>query len=148
MEEAEAMTRPLSPQHRANISAGRLKGKKRPTLSPEHRAAISAGLAGKRRSPFSPEHRDHLAEAHRGMSCTPETRAKMSYVHRGNQNAKMAPIKGECVYCGAPATTYDHVIPISRGGSDTADNMVVACVSCNPSKGNRTPEEWWEDLAG
>lgn len=48
-----------------------------------------------------------------------------------------------CYYCGSPdATTLDHVIPRSRGGSWAADNMVLACVPCNLDKCNRTPEEW------
>lgn len=40
-----------------------------------------------------------------------------------------------CAYCGRPATTVDHVVPVSKGGDayDT-DNMVAACVSCNMSK--------------
>ena len=35
----------------------------------------------------------------------------------------------------------DHVKPISRGGSDTWNNVVSACKRCNHFKGNRTPEE-------
>ncbi len=48
-----------------------------------------------------------------------------------------------CQYCrrGGEQMTLDHVIPRSRGGQDTWDNMVVACVRCNVKKGNRTPKE-------
>ena len=46
-----------------------------------------------------------------------------------------------CAYCGAHATTIDHVQPRSRGGRDTWENLVACCVSCNNAKGNRTPEE-------
>lgn len=47
-----------------------------------------------------------------------------------------------CQYCGNPANlTIDHVIPLSRGGRTTWDNVVTACRSCNGRKGNRTPEE-------
>jgi len=43
-----------------------------------------------------------------------------------------------CQYCGAEdATTVDHVIPISKGGTDEPDNLVAACTRCNYSKGNR-----------
>lgn len=61
---------------------------------------------------------------------------------RGNRHTVDATIKGECVYCGGPATGYDHVVPWSRGGSNAPENTVVCCISCNASKGNRTPEEW------
>lgn len=48
-----------------------------------------------------------------------------------------------CQYCrkGGEDMTLDHVIPRSRGGQDTWENIVVACVRCNVKKGNRTPKE-------
>lgn len=46
-----------------------------------------------------------------------------------------------CVYCGAAATTVDHVMPRSRGGLDTWTNLVACCVRCNNVKGSRTAEE-------
>jgi 5-methylcytosine-specific restriction endonuclease McrA len=46
-----------------------------------------------------------------------------------------------CAYCSGHATTVDHVLPRSRGGPDTWDNLVACCVRCNNLKGDRTPEE-------
>lgn len=50
-----------------------------------------------------------------------------------------------CLYCGAvffdEQLSRDHVIPLSRGGSDSWSNAVTACKRCNSHKGNRTPEE-------
>jgi 5-methylcytosine-specific restriction endonuclease McrA len=48
-----------------------------------------------------------------------------------------------CQYCGhgGDGMTLDHVIPRSRGGKETWENMVVACMRCNVKKGNRTPKE-------
>lgn len=46
-----------------------------------------------------------------------------------------------CAYCGAPATTIDHIIPSSRGGANTWDNLVCACLACNNRKGDKTPLE-------
>lgn len=50
-----------------------------------------------------------------------------------------------CQYCGAqPGTeelTIDHVMPRALGGASTWDNCVLACVECNRSKANRTPEQ-------
>ena len=52
-----------------------------------------------------------------------------------------------CQYCGSYKNlTIDHVIPRSRGGKDTWDNMVAACMPCNTHKGDRTPEEWGKPL--
>ena len=53
--------------------------------------------------------------------------------------------KQTCQYCGKyfgkPDLTLDHVIPRSKGGRDTWENLVLACVRCNVRKANRTPEE-------
>ncbi len=48
-----------------------------------------------------------------------------------------------CQFCGRADVplTVDHVIPISRGGEDSWENLVCACVGCNNRKGDRTPDE-------
>ena len=47
-----------------------------------------------------------------------------------------------CQYCGSQKRlTIDHVVPKSRGGQDTWENMVVACSSCNTKKGNTLLEQ-------
>lgn len=47
----------------------------------------------------------------------------------------------QCQYCGAAAENVDHVIPRSRGGTHTWDNVVAACRACNTRKENRLPPE-------
>jgi 5-methylcytosine-specific restriction endonuclease McrA len=42
-----------------------------------------------------------------------------------------------CVYCGAPATSLDHVVPRSRGGEHVWENVVSACRRCNHTKADR-----------
>jgi 5-methylcytosine-specific restriction endonuclease McrA len=57
--------------------------------------------------------------------------------------AILAEASGHCHYCGKEATlTLDHVIPVSKGGRHSKDNVVAACGHCNYSKGNKTLEEW------
>lgn len=46
-----------------------------------------------------------------------------------------------CAYCRGPAETIDHVIPRSRGGRHSWDNVVAACAKCNHTKGDRTLAE-------
>ena len=46
-----------------------------------------------------------------------------------------------CAYCGTTATTIDHVLPRSRGGADTWENLVACCLKCNNLKSDRTPGE-------
>jgi 5-methylcytosine-specific restriction endonuclease McrA len=51
----------------------------------------------------------------------------------------------QCQYCGKRPPlrdlNIDHVLPRSRGGDDTWENLVTACRNCNLRKGWRTPEE-------
>jgi 5-methylcytosine-specific restriction endonuclease McrA len=46
-----------------------------------------------------------------------------------------------CVYCGSSATSIDHVVPRSRGGTHTWDNVVAACRRCNHTKADRSLAE-------
>ena len=48
---------------------------------------------------------------------------------------------GRCVYCGGSATSIDHVVPRSRGGTHTWDNVVAACRRCNHTKADRSLAE-------
>ncbi len=50
----------------------------------------------------------------------------------------------QCAYCkmsGLPLQV-EHLMPKSRGGSDRASNLVIACDSCNKRKGTQTAEEF------
>lgn len=48
-----------------------------------------------------------------------------------------------CQYCGRKdvSLTVDHIIPKARGGTDSWENLVCACVRCNNFKGDRTPSD-------
>ena len=48
-----------------------------------------------------------------------------------------------CQYCGAHSTrlTIDHIIPRQKGGTDTWENLVTACVQCNTQKGHKLVSE-------
>jgi 5-methylcytosine-specific restriction endonuclease McrA len=58
----------------------------------------------------------------------------------------------KCTYCGKEFSkdcqaTIDHMVPLSRGGSNYASNLTPACASCNTRKKNKTPEEYavWKE---
>jgi len=75
------------------------------------------------------------------------------YAHRKGAQGKYTPNdiekqfnaqKGKCYWCNRKLTKYhvDHIIPLVRGGSNWPDNIVIACPSCNTSKGDKLPHEW------
>lgn len=47
-----------------------------------------------------------------------------------------------CAFCGAPADTIDHVLPLVRGGTNYEGNLAPACRRCNSSKSGKTVIEW------
>ncbi|UQN10384.1 HNH endonuclease domain-containing protein [Deinococcus sp. QL22] len=57
--------------------------------------------------------------------------------------------QGRCYYCGLSFDVFyngyydlEHKIPLSRGGTNEHDNLVLSCRPCNFDKKNRTPDEW------
>jgi hypothetical protein len=48
-----------------------------------------------------------------------------------------------CTYCGSDKQLEaDHILPLSRGGSNDFVNLATACRSCNLSKGSKAVEDW------
>lgn len=69
---------------------------------------------------------------------------RLPYRHRVPRWSKAGLLRRDgkmCAYCGLRGNTVDHIRPVSRGGLSTWRNTVIACVSCNTRKGNRTPRE-------
>ena len=58
-----------------------------------------------------------------------------------NRRAVFARDEHRCQYCGASAENIDHVIPKSRGGAHSWENVVASCRPCNSRKRDRSPEE-------
>lgn len=60
------------------------------------------------------------------------------------ENKKLFMQGDTCAYCGAGSPLHwEHIIPLSRGGPDSIDNMVRACAQCNLTKGARDPYQWY-----
>ena len=57
---------------------------------------------------------------------------------------------GTCYYCNKKVAykniTMDHVVPLTRGGRSTKDNLVPSCKTCNTAKKSMLPIEWQEYL--
>jgi 5-methylcytosine-specific restriction endonuclease McrA len=62
---------------------------------------------------------------HGGLTLT----EKINYVKKMNY---------KCNFCGSENNpSIDHIIPISKGGKETLDNLQVLCISCNSKKGGK-----------
>lgn len=70
-------------------------------------------------------------------------RVPRALTRRISRRALFARDGWRCVYCGTSGSrlTLDHVVPRSRGGESTWENVVTACAPCNLVKGDRLPEE-------
>lgn len=64
---------------------------------------------------------------------------------RFNRRNLFARDNNQCQYCGKvyplSQLSFDHVVPKSRGGATSWDNVVCCCLACNGRKGDRQPEE-------
>jgi 5-methylcytosine-specific restriction endonuclease McrA len=71
-------------------------------------------------------------------------RLPKQHLHLNRRNV-LARDEHMCQYCGRHYPTHqlslDHIIPRSRGGETTWENVVCACLNCNIRKGGRTPHE-------
>lgn len=68
---------------------------------------------------------------------------KVPYARRValNRRAVFARDEHRCQYCGKNAENLDHVVPRSKGGAHTWENVVASCRRCNVRKGDRNPNE-------
>ena len=103
-------------------------------------------------------HREKCVEyEHRWRVTHPEVGARNSARHRallqGSEGSftpeefrlKCKAYGNRCAYCNEEVPlTVDHIVPLSRGGSNSIENVVPACKHCNSTKGTRTYSEFLE----
>lgn len=74
---------------------------------------------------------------------------KVPYMRRVplTRNGVFARDGHRCQYCSGPAESLDHVVPRSRGGEHSWENVVACCRRCNIRKANKLPTEFPSKLA-
>lgn len=128
--------------------------RKRPASSPDS-ARPAKGPAPRK---VTPESRRKAAEHTRRWSDKNPDKVREGQQRRNDRirqaeshhtkadiEAQYARQGGKCEYCSEPVGSrfhVDHVVPISRGGSDGADNIAIACPPCNREKHNLTGDEY------
>ncbi len=112
------------------------------------RRAISLLVTGKAEPLNLDAHRWHVRSPSLVLEISGHIRLKGGHVERtwkippASRREILRRDGHRCQYCGSSsALTIDHVLPRSRGGSHSWENVVAACNPCNSRKGDRTPEE-------
>lgn len=61
------------------------------------------------------------------------------------ENKMLVKDEKHCAYCGTSTEKleWEHIIPHSKGGPDSIDNLVLACRNCNLKKGDKDPYEYY-----
>ena len=97
------------------------------------------------------EHNGHVLHSEKMILHAPSVIRLTDYIHIPYKNRSLSRKNillrdnSTCQYCDKhlppSELTLDHIMPRSRGGESTWDNLVACCKKCNHRKGNRTPEE-------
>ena len=96
----------------------------------------------------------HMDMVDRMWDGLPDHLNNRSYMLKGKPHhtadewdAKKLQYNNKCAYCGAVGKlTKDHILPVTRGGSDTIDNIIPACWPCNQRKKAQLVEYFKEGL--
>ena len=97
---------------------------------------------------------DHCVHSPRQAFKLPSVISLKEYVHVSQRPAftrfnVFLRDRFECQYCGSREDlTFDHLIPRSKGGQTTWENVVAACSACNLKKADKTVSEVGMTLAG
>lgn len=132
-----------------------------PYADPTAKAAHGERYRAERREELAAKQRDYYRRTRAARYAAmadynarhPEMVKRIRFANRANTRAKrwgagkiyakdLKDLRGPCAYCGGAQDTWDHVVPMSRGGSNDISNLVPCCTSCNRAKARRTPEEW------
>ena len=87
---------------------------------------------------------DWLARAIRARRPTIPTSVRNAVLERDGMTCRYCSRKVSFRSGGSAKLNFDHVIPYSRGGPTTVDNIVVCCRRCNHAKKDFDLEEWLE----
>jgi len=148
----------------AERQAARAEREAKAALRAERLAALAAIAV--QVQPFTPEHRacawcgeTHLASRDLKVYCTRKCKGKAKAArrraleHGARGTYTWAEVMrlylqlGGCAYCNEPSDEVepDHVIPLSRGGSNSITNVVPCCKPCNSDKRDLGLDEWAAD---
>ena len=108
-----------------------------------HRDSINAGHRRRQRRYRESTRistRNHRALKYGSIAQHTKKDVELQRKTQTNRNGELC-----CWWCGKTIKSgyhVDHVIPLSRGGSNAPENIVISCPRCNLSKSDKLPQEW------
>lgn len=98
-------------------------------------------------NPETRKMKERIQEYKSTHTYTPTNTHTYERIKRRKRNTKKKLTGREvCYYCGVKLTrtnaSFDHIVPLSRGGEDEKWNLVWCCKKCNMSKGYKLLSEW------
>lgn len=143
---------------RQTSAAWRMEDDERYRESRKRWVAANRSVVRDQHKRFYANHRDEINAKHRAYYYEhPESYALRRAQRRQREvsggampstsqlKGQLARQKGRCYWCRTlfvRTPHLDHVVPLSRGGSNVIDNLVYACAMCNLSRRARLPHEW------
>ncbi len=112
-----------------------------------------AKLADKRAKEIRPEYRKNWRkknpEKYKAESLRRRVRLSVGPVATADEiKARVEYCGGKCVYCGGAYEHLDHFVPLAKGGSNRASNLVPSCEKCNLAKAAKKPGKWTVEKLG
>lgn len=124
---AHSAANPPTPEQRAHRVASTRAWRVRQSGTAAHAARVARAQAAvgawRRANPESHNEASRLDRLRRKVGRDPEA---VPYI--------AAVACDPCAYCGGPADTLDHIVPVSRGGTNVWYNLTAACRPCNSRK--------------
>ncbi len=102
----------------------------------EHPESVKQGIKDWRRR--NPERRRQDDVRRRALEMNCETHATAQ-----ERSWRSILFGNSCAYCGGKYVHMDHLLALSRGGTDNAYNLIPSCLRCNTSKCNQEWHQWY-----
>ncbi|MGC2235772.1 MAG: HNH endonuclease [Pyrinomonadaceae bacterium] len=79
-----------------------------------------------------------LTRMYKRQMLIPQTESQTRHIAQDIKSAVWQRDQGKCVQCGAMSyLEFDHIIPFSKGGANSINNVQLLCRNCNSKKGNK-----------